>query len=58
MRRLPVSTGRSWLDWAILIVVAVGLSVFVAWQFDIWFGFLPFVLILPFIWRGGNRSED
>lgn len=58
MPRLPWSTGRGWLDWAIIIAVAVGLSVFVAWQFDVWFGFLPFVLILPLIWRSGSRSEE
>lgn len=58
MPRLPFGTGRGWLDGMIIVLVAVGLSVFVAWQFDVWFGFLPFVVILPLLWRRGGRSEE
>ena len=58
MPRLPFGTGRGWLDWTIIILAAVALSVFVAWQFDVWFGFVPFVVILPLLWRRGGRSEE
>jgi hypothetical protein len=56
MARIP-TTGRLWLDWIIVGAVAIAVSVVIAWQFDVWFGFVPFVLVLPLIWRRGGERD-
>jgi len=56
MARLP-TTGRLWLDWAIVGALAVVVSVALAWQLGLWLGIVPLVVVLPLLWRGGGDER-
>ncbi|MEY4225617.1 MAG: hypothetical protein RL190_374 [Actinomycetota bacterium] len=42
--------------WIIVGALAIAASVAIAWLFDLWFGILPLVAVVPLVWARGRRD--